>query len=166
MSFNYVGNLNALVSCLENANTTTAAVGGTDLSGSMSTRIQTILDDVPEIAGARLDKFPALFVSIGNSTDAESAIAGGLNSRRKSKVVGYQIVGVYRRQGWAQGHAEALTDFYQMASNLEGVLKRNLTLSSTALIVRDVSTEFRTERQEQAWNKVFKTTFEVQYEYQ
>lgn len=162
MSFDYVARIGNVVNVLVNHNTTTASP---DLSASMSTRIQRIVNDDPNIQGIRGDKTPAFFVSLNTASDEEEQMGANFVNRKKQKSVSYDIHGIYKKEGFSKEHESHITDFYQMANNLEAVLKAEATLSNTALHVELVDTDFKSDQPENSYVKVFKTTLNVRYFY-
>ena len=122
MAVDYVEKVAKVVSILGAFNTTTASP---DLSASMTSRVANIYNDDPNIRGLRVDQGPALYVSINRGSQEETQI-GDFANRRKEITISYDIHGALKREGFSTTHETTLTDFYQMASNLEAVLKQVL----------------------------------------
>ncbi len=160
MGIDYVSKINTLVQLLSEHNTTTATP---DLSSSLTTRIQTITSAEPDLIGSRHGFYPLVMVELAQASEEETQI-GDFSNRRKIKDVTYNIWAFYKKEGISKNHAQQLTDFYQMASNIESVLKRESSLSGTALLVSPVSTSF-TERRENNLIKVLKIETTVRYFY-
>lgn len=160
MAIDYVSKISTFVDLLKAHNTTTASP---DLSSSLTTRIQTITTAEPEVTGSRHGFFPLLNVELANATEEETQI-GDFSGRRKIKDVTYNVWGFYKKEGISKNQSQQLTDFYQMASNIEAVIKKESTLSGTALHVGVVSTDF-TERRENNMIKVLKIETTVRYFY-
>lgn len=161
MAISYTSKLSTLKTVLDTANTTTATP---DLSGSLTTRIRNIYKDDPAIRGLRGDDTPALFISINRAEEDETQM-GDFTNRKKEKLIVYDIHGIYKKESYAEQHSDLLTDFYQMADNVEAVLKKESDLSGTALHVSVVDTEFKGEQPENTLLKVFKIGLEVRYIY-
>ena len=161
MAIDYVSKIKTVVDILDSHNTTTASP---DLSASLTTRVVDVYNDDPNITGGRNTKFPSVWVTIQNATEEETQI-GRFDNRRKEKDITYEIMGVYKRDGWSETHENLMKDFYQLASNVEAVIKKESTFSGTALHVGIVNTDFKTEYAEQTWMKVFRIQMEVKYFY-
>jgi hypothetical protein len=160
MAIDYVSKINTFIQLLSAHNTTTATP---DLSASLTTRIQTITAAEPDLIGSRHGFFPLIMVELANANEEETQI-GDFTNRRKIKDVTFNVWGFYKKEGISKNHSQQLTDFYQMASNIESVLKRESSLSGTALLVSPVSTSF-TERRENNLIKVLKIETSVRYFY-
>lgn len=163
MAFDYVSKINNVVNVLKAHNTSTSSP---DLSASMSVRIpdNSIKVDDINISGLRTDQTPAVYVSL-NTSDEEETVLGGSSTRRKEKNVVYDIFGIWKSP-MSTKHESKLIDFYQMASNVEEVLKSGHTLSNTALHTEPTTTDFKAEESDNTIYKVFKTTLNVRYFYQ
>jgi len=160
VAIDYVNKITTFVDLLRSHNTTTATP---DLSSSLTTRIQTITVAEPDVVGSRHGFYPQIMVELGNANENETQI-GDFSGRRKIKDVTYNVWGFYKKEGMSKNQSQQLTDFYQMASNIEAVIKRESTLSGTALHVGVVSTDF-TERRENNLIKVLRIETSVRYFY-
>ena len=157
MAFDYVEKIKNIVNIFEDHNTSTASP---DLSASMSSRVVSIINDDPDIDGRRSDQSPVLYVTLDNATEEETQLGADFTNRKKEKTVTYEIHGCYKKEGFSKQHIDHLTDFYQMANNVEAVIKAESTLSDTALHVEVVETDFK-ERPTQTYWKIFKTTINM-----
>lgn len=140
MPFGYQTAAAAVVSVLASANTTTAAV---NLSGGLSTTVGTIVLNDPEIVAVRKLDFPAVFVRINRKGSEFSELgvdATGYSTR--DATVTYDIFAMYMREGMHADHSTGVLQLYRLASNIEGVLEHNQTLSGTALWCRPLGTQF------------------------
>ena len=162
MSFDYVEKIKNVVNVLTDHNTTTASP---DLSALMSTRVVSIINDDPNIDGRRSDQSPCIYVSLASASDEETSLGGNFANRKKEKTVVYDIHGIYKKEGFSKQHIAHLVDFYQMANNVEAVIKKESTLSNTALHIEIVDTDFKGEQPDQGYWKIFKTTLNVRYIY-
>lgn len=160
MAIDYVSKINTLVQLLSDHNTTTATP---DISSSLTSRIQTITATEPDLSTARHGFYPLIMVEIANANEEETQI-GDFTGRRKIKDITFNIWGFYKKEGMSKNHSQQLMDFYQMASNIEAVIKRESSLSGTALLVSPVSTSF-TERRENNLIKVLKIETSARYFY-
>lgn len=160
MAIDYVAKVQTFVDLLRAHNTTTASP---DLSASLTSRIQTITAAEPDMSGSRHGFYPLVMVELARASEDESQI-GAYSSRRKIKDITYNVWGFYKKEGFSKNQAQQLTDFYQMASNLEAVIKRESDFSGTALHVGTVATDF-TERRENNAIKVLKIETTVRYFY-
>jgi hypothetical protein len=160
MAIDYVNKAQTVVDVLRSFNTTTAAV---DLSASLTTRIASITVAEPDMVGARRGDFPCVFVSIARASEAETQI-GDYSGRRKQKTINYEIWGFYKKEGISKTQSANLKDMYQLASNIEAVLKRNGTFSSTALHIGGVDTDFK-QHEENNLIKALKIETQVSYFY-
>lgn len=160
MAIDYVAKINNFVALLAAHNTTTATP---DLSSSLTTRVQTITVSEPDVSGARHGFYPCIMVEMATASEQETQI-GDFTGRRKIKDVVYNVWGFYKKEGISKNQNQQLTDFYQLASNVEAVIKREASLSGTALLVSPVSTTF-TERRENNSIKVLKIETTVRYFY-
>ena len=162
MSFDYVERIKNVINVLTDHNTTTASP---DLSASITTRVQSVINDDPNIQGIRGDRTPAIFVSIDSASEEETQMGANFTNRKKEKTVNYDIHGIYKKEGFSATHETHLTDFYQLANNVEAVLKKEATLSGTALHIENVNTDFKSEQADNTYIKVFKISFSVRYFY-
>jgi len=139
MAIDYVAKAQTVVDVLRAFNTTTAAF---DLSSSLTTRVASITVADPAMVGAKRGDFPFITVNIARASEGETQI-GSFATRRKEKTITYEIWGFYKKEGIAKTQAANLQDMYQLASNIEGVLKRNGTFSGTAMHIPSVDTDFK-----------------------
>ncbi len=160
MAIDYVAKINNFIDLLRSHNTTTATP---DLSVSLTTRIQTITAAEPDVSGSRHGFYPQIMVELGRAEEDETQI-GDFAGRRKIKTILYNVWGFYKKEGISKNQSQQLTDFYQMASNLEAVIKRESSFSGTALHVGPVNTDF-SERRENNVIKVLKIETSVKYFY-
>lgn len=160
MGIDYVNKARTVVDVLRAFNTTTAAI---DLSSSLTTRIASITVADPAMVGARRGDFPCIFVNIARANEEETQI-GDYAGRRKQKTINYEIWAFYKKEGLSKTQDANLQDMYQLASNLEAVIKRNGTFSSTALHVGGVDTDFK-QSQENNLIKAIKVETQVRYFY-
>lgn len=160
MGIDYVNKIATFVDLLKSHNTTTASP---DLSASLTTRIQTITTAEPDVSGARHGYYPLIMVELARANEEETQI-GNFSSRRKIKDITYNVWGFYKKEGISKNQSQQLTDFYQLASNLESVIKKESDMSGTALHVPSVSADF-TERRENNSIKVLKIETTVRYFY-
>lgn len=160
MGIDYVAKISKFVELLAAHNTTTASP---DLSASLTTRIQTITAAEPDVVGARHGFYPLIMVELARGTEEETQI-GNYSSRRKIKTITYNVWGFYKKEGMSKNQSQQLTDFYQMASNIESIIKTESNFSGTALHVDVVNTDF-TERRENNLIKVLKIETTVKYFY-
>ena len=160
MAIDYVNKITTFVDLLKAHNTTTASP---DLSASLTTRIQTITTAEPDVTGSRHGFFPLLNVELSQASEEETQI-GDFTGRRKIKDITYNVWGFYKKEGISKNQSQQLTDFYQLASNVEAVIKKESTLSGTALHVGVVNTSF-TERRDNNLIKVLKIETSVRYFY-
>lgn len=152
MAFNYLSNLDSLVSVLSSHNTTTASP---NLSGSLSSAVVTIEDRDWEVQQLRVSDVPGVFVRIADSAEEFASLGNtGPSGNRKFKEVNYEILGVYRKEGLTQENADLARMAYQLAANIEGVLQANVTLTNTALWVNPERSDFTASFQHQgSWLK-------------
>lgn len=160
MAIDYVAKVSTFVDLLRAHNTTTASP---DLSASLSTRIQTITAAEPDMSGSRHGFYPLVMVELARGSEEETQI-GDFTGRRKIKTITYNVWGFYKKEGISKNQSQQLTDFYQMGSNLEAVIKRESSFSGTALHVQLVDTDF-TERRENNMIRVIKLETSVKYFY-
>jgi len=140
MSFDYVTNLTAVKTALENHNTTTASP---DLSSGLTKRVTTISTSDPEVTSVRNLVLPAVFVRIsrGSSEFASLGITGP-SGDKKFKNVTYDVIALYHKDGSHTKHEDLLTETYNLARNIEGTFEAEPKLSNTALWVNPESTDF------------------------
>jgi len=81
MAIDYNSKISTLVGLLQAHNTTTASP---DLSGSLTTRIQTITTAEPDVSGQRHGFYPYVSVELSNANEEETQI-GAFSNRRKIK---------------------------------------------------------------------------------
>lgn len=160
MAIDYNSKISTLVGLLQAHNTTTASP---DLSGSLTTRIQTITTAEPDVSGQRHGFYPYVSVELSNANEEETQI-GAFSNRRKIKNITFNIWGFYKQEGISKNQTQLLSNFYQMASNIEAVLKAESTMSGTALFVQPISTSF-SERRDNNLIKVLKIETSISYFY-
>ena len=140
MPFSYDTNTQTIVDLLKAHNTTTATP---DLSESLGRRVKNILGNDPGVFNARVDQLPAIYCWPVSADEEYAGIGStGPSGARKEKVVNYNLLGVYYREGLTNKHSDALVEIYKLAENIEGVFQQEMDLSGTALFVRTVSTDF------------------------
>lgn len=160
MGIDYVNKCQTVVDVLRACNTTTSTP---DLSSSLTTRIASITVADPAMVGARRGDFPCVFVNLARASEGETQI-GSYATRRKEKTITYEIWGFYKKEGISKTQGANLLDMYQMASNIESVLKANGTFSGTALHVNGVETDFK-QYEENNVIKAIKIETQVRYFY-
>jgi hypothetical protein len=140
MAFDYTGKLTALYNVLSNANTTTATY---DLSKSLDSRIKIVSKADPTIVNLRNYQFPAVFCKIESKTEDFDGIGGTGETRNlKEADVTFQVVGLYKKYGATTSNEDLLADVYQLADNIESVIREDCTLSGTASWAQPESTDF------------------------
>lgn len=129
--FPYLATIDAIVGVLNAANTSTAAAF---LSSGLSTTVQMVRDDDPEIVNLAKMKLPAVFVR-GQQKDSEYASLGhtGPTGNRREAIVTWDIIGVVQKTGILNTQKSLLRSVYQLAQNIESVFENNVTLSGSAL---------------------------------
>ncbi len=138
--FDYTRTLDAIVSVLEAANTTTSTPF---LSMSMSTAVVLVKDDDPEVINLAHLKLPAVFVRVSNRDgEATSLGATGYAGSKREADVDFEVIGIVRKQGILNNQKNLLRDVYKLAQNIEAVLEASQTLSGTALWCNPASTKF------------------------
>lgn len=140
MPFNYVDNMDAIVNVLTAHNTTTASPY---LSEGLSTVVSTIEDRDWEVQQFRNHDAPGVFVRIANKDEDFGSLGDtGPTKNRKMAEVTYQVLGMYKKDGLVQEHADLQRMVYTLARNIEGVFQAEMTLSNTALFCNVVRTDF------------------------
>lgn len=138
--FDYIRVVDAVVSVLEAANTTTS---NAYLSSSMSTAVVTISDSDPEIVNLAHLKLPGVFVRIaGKQGDFGSLGETGPTGNKREGDLDIEIIGIVRKTGILNSHKNLLRDAYKLAQNIEAVIEKNFTLSGTALWCNPGDTSF------------------------
>lgn len=166
MPLNYEDKISALKSMFVAANTTTASV---DLSASLTSRIpddSIFVDDI-ETKGLQATEFPAIFIrAMGKEEDFATLGATGAANNYKQADITYQIVGLYRKDGAWSSNATLGGEVYRLASNIEGVLRNNVTLSGSALWSQPTSTNFVGPMENNGiWIKGVEVTLKAKYHF-
>ena len=142
MPFDYEANVTAVRNALRTQNTTTA---NPDLSSGLTTRVQTIEIDDPEVSGIQWRDLPAVYVRV-SSADEDMASLGApgplTTNVQKLKNVTYEISGLYHKEGAAQLTRDTMTELYRLAENIEGVFQREYRLSNTAMWCNPKASQF------------------------
>ena len=140
MPFDYEANAGSVRNVLNAHNTTTATP---DLSSGLTTRVQSVFINDPDVAAIRWNDLPAVYIRI-QEADEEAASLGvtGPANYRKTKNAVYELIGLYARDGMHTALDTHLTEVYRFAENLEGVFQQELTLSGTALWCHPANTNF------------------------
>ena len=154
---------------LLDANTTTASQ---NLSASISTGqidASNILASDPEVVAVRMDRLPALFVRLSDSTpDYVSVGPPGVTSDRVKAMATthFDIIGLVRKDGGHQTFETLLTDLYNLARNVEGVFRQGYNLSGTALWCKPAKVQFLATFDDNGrWTRGFIWDLEVHYNY-
>lgn len=132
MALDYNANLTAIKTIFTTFNDTTATV---DLSGGLTVRIEDRNIRVADIdtVSLRAQDFPLLFIRVSSKEEDHETIGNtGLSGGRKSAIVSYDVVGMTRKDGAHNTNDELSADVYQLAENIEAVIRENITLSGTA----------------------------------
>lgn len=140
MPFDYADNIQAVLNCLTDHNTTTASP---DLSASVTTRVVTISDEDPKVTSLRSDDYPAIFVNY-RTADEDFGELGqtGPTRGRKFKEVNFDLFVLNKREGQVSRNNSLKREMYNLARNVEGVFQAELTLSGTALWCNAQATDF------------------------
>lgn len=169
MPLEYVTIMNAAVQALQDYNTTTAALY---LSQSISTGqldVSNIMMNDPEVVAVRMDRLPALFVRMSSDDPQEGAIGrpGVTTNRTKSFTkVHMDIVGLCRKDGGRQDFSTLLVDTYNLARNVDGILRHEFTLSGTVMWCRRMRTDFLATFDDQGrWTRGFIMQMEAEVNY-
>ena len=142
MPFDYEANITAVRNALRTQNTTTA---NPDLSSGLTTRVQTVEIDDPEVSGVQWRDLPAVYVRLGSASEEAAGLgpSGPLTTNvRKFKEVTYEVSGLYHKEGAAQATRDVMTEVYRLAENIEGVFQREYQLSGTALWCHPEASQF------------------------
>lgn len=166
MPLDYKDKISALKAIFVTANTTTAAV---DLSSSLTSRIadDSILTDDIETKSMRSTDFPCLFIR-ATDKDEEFATLGATGSANNYKQadITYQIVGLYRKEGAWSDNASLYDEVYKLASNIEGVLRNNVTLGGSAMWAQPEKTSFIGPMENNGiWVKGVEITLKAKYHF-
>ena len=129
--FPYLTTLDAIVGVLNAANTSTADAY---LSTGLSTTVQMVRDDDPEVVNMAKMKMPAVFVRC-NAKDSEFSSLGntGPSRNRREAFISWDVIGIVQKQGILNTQKSLTRSLYQLAQNIEAVFENNVTLSGTAL---------------------------------
>lgn len=142
MAFDYSSRVDGIVDVLYNHNTVTASPY---LSSSLTTAIpkKMVLNDDPVIRGLRNDEYPAVFVRLSDALEEFQGIGPtGLSGAYKRKNLTFDILAFYRREGSSQTNEQLMNESYQLAQNIEAVLRAEYTASGTALWINPKSVNF------------------------
>lgn len=138
--FDYLGTIDAIVGLLNAANTTTADAY---LSSGLSTSVQMVRDDDPEIVNLAKLKLPAVFVRISDKESAAASLGRtGPTGNRREATISWDIIGIIQKQGVLNTQKSLLRSVYQLAQNIEAVFENNQTMSGTALWCDPSATTF------------------------
>ena len=166
MPLNYEDKVSALKTMFVSANTTTASV---DLSASLTSRIPdtSIFTDDIETRALQADECPAIFIRV-MSKDEDFATLGatGAANNYKQADITFQIVGLYRKDGAWSSNSTLGAEVYRLASNIEGVLRNNVTLSGSALWCQPTGTNFVGPMENNGiWIKGVEVTLKAKYHF-
>lgn len=141
--FQYVNNLDAVVTLLKNSNTTSAAANlSLSLTSGQIDNDNIVAHDI-DIVSLRADRFPCISVRINNkSEDFATMGRTGVSGSLKTCDVSYDITAFYRKDGANEANADFMDDVYRIARNIEAALREDITLSGTALWAQPVRTDF------------------------
>lgn len=140
MPFNYGDNIQAVLNCLNDHNTTTATPY---LSLSLTSKVVTIDDGDPGVSSLRADDYPAIFVRVKNASEEYGELGPTGPARgKKMKNVIYEIIALYQREGKISPHDAQKRELYTLARNIEGVFQQEYTLSGTSLFCNAGDTDF------------------------
>ena len=143
MPFDYVTNINKVVTLLQEHNTTTATP---DLSVNLTRRIDNdnVRDGDPDIESIKSSELPAVWVRLDSKAEEPASIGEtGPSRNRKFADVFYEIFGLYLKEGLHTEDSAHRLEIYNLASNIEGVFQQEFNLGNTALWVHPETTEFK-----------------------
>jgi hypothetical protein len=166
MALDYKDKISALKAIFVAANTTTAAA---DLSSSLTSRIadDCIFTDDIETKSIKANEFPCVFIRVTDKTEEFATLgATGAASNYKQADITYQIVGMYRKDGAWSDNATLYDEVYKMASNIEGVLRNNVTLGNSAMWCQPETTSFVGPMENNGiWIKGVEVTLKAKYHF-
>ncbi|MCK5358329.1 MAG: hypothetical protein KAJ48_08030 [Elusimicrobiales bacterium] len=132
MALDYNAKLTAIKNVFVNNNTTTSSV---DLGSGLTVRVDDSnirLADIDTVS-LRAQDFPLVFIRVASKDEQFETLGNtGLGNNLKSCVINYDIVGMARKEGMHNTNDELSKDVNQLADNIEGVIRQNMTLSGTA----------------------------------
>lgn len=138
----YKDHLATIKGILVAANTSTASP---DLSGSMTTRIPDagIFAGDIETKSIKAYEYPCVFVRAEDKNEefVTMGVTGGTGNYKQAEVT-YDIVALYRKEGMYSPNETLLEDVYNLARNIEAVIRGNVTLNGTCLWCNPESTNF------------------------
>jgi len=142
MAFDYNTKATKIKDILQSYNTTTASP---DLSADLNKRIENDnirVGDIETVSIRALD-YPCIFIRTASKKEEVETIGRtGASNGLKSCEVEYEITALARKYGaWAK-HDDLISEIYNIARNIEGVLRENITLSNTASWSNVDTTEF------------------------
>jgi hypothetical protein len=166
MAFDYSSKIDGIVDVLRAHNTVTASPF---LSSSLTTRVpkEMVVNDDPQSRGLRNDEYPAIFVRLSTAEEDFSGIGPtGASGARKQKTLTFDVLGFYRREGVDQTNEQLVNEVYQLAQNIEGVLREEYTASGTALWIQPRAVDFLGPFNDgTSWVKVVQMRVEGQYHF-
>jgi hypothetical protein len=166
MALNYKDKISALKTMLVASNTITASV---DLSSSLTTRIadDSIFTDDIEAKSIRATDFPCIFIRATDKTEDFATLgATGSSNNYKQADITYQVVGMYRKDGAWSDNATLFDEVYKLASNIENVLRNDITLGGSALWAQPETTSFTSPMENNGvWVKGVEITLKAKYHF-
>lgn len=166
MSFDYISKIDGIVDVLRAHNTVTASPY---LSSSLTTKIvdEVIVNDDPQSRGLRNDQYPAIFVRLATAEEEFSGLGPtGPSGAYKTKNLVFDLLGFYRREGAVQTNEQLMNETYQLAQNIEAVLRTEFTASGTALWINPRAVDFLGPFNDgTSWVKVVQMQIEGKYHF-
>lgn len=166
MALDYKDKISALKAIFVAANTTTATV---DLSSSLTSRIldASIFSDDIETKSIKAHEFPCVFIRVTDKEEDFATLgATGNSNNYKQADITYQIVGMYRKDGAWSDNATLFDEVYKLASNIESVLRNDITLGGSALWAQPESTSFSSPMENNGiWIKGVEITLKAKYHF-
>jgi len=129
--FDYGAAIDNVISILQAANTTTAAV---DLSDGLNDRVidDNIIASDPNIVIVKSDRLPAVFVRIPEGSEDYADIGEtGPSGNLKYKDVTFDIFAMCAKAGATSDYASLLKQGLKFAQNIEAVFQNNITLGTS-----------------------------------
>lgn len=166
MAIEYKDHLETIKGILAAANTTTASV---DLSGSMTSRIPDagIFAGDIETKSIKAYEYPCIFVRAEEKSEefVTMGVTGSTGNYKQAEVT-YNIVGLYRKEGMYSPNETLMEDVYNMARNVEAVLRENVTLNGTCLWCNPETTDFIGPYENNGiWIKGFSVKLKAKYHF-
>lgn len=158
-------NIADILAVLTSNNTTTVSH---DLSEGLNTRLkdQDIIKQDPLLERPRVDRLPAVYITINNDEEEFAGIGNtGVTGAKKMMTVNYDIYGLIGKYGGHSQDVDLLTEVYDLSRNIRTVFQNNVQLGTPKVVLDSnvVTANYANIEFERSFMGVVLINFQVRY---